>query len=572
MTFSRFRLMAPLSAVAIALSAPAAPAAERITFQFGHFEGNLPVASLKTYAETGNIDPDLGLFLNFLQPQVQRQFRRALTQPPNIMSDAPPALAASQWLNGPMGDRILAALGSIIKPSSGDNGKRAIRSAVLLATEQSDAPTLIEMLQAFPDESIYLDLAQVLAYWQRGQVQIQRDIALIERLKQSAIAAVSEDFGQPPLPSDLTQPGPNAVERQTWTLQARDRNRRNPVDIYQPQNLTALSGPIPVVVMSHGYAVSRDYFAGFAAHLASYGMVVALPEHTDSNQQTLEQFELGQGEASFQLSEFLNRPRDVSAVLDELERRNAAAYQNRLQLDRVGMVGHSFGGYTALMLGGATVDLDQLQRRCEDLLLEINAALLLACRALEFSPEAAQPLREGSLKDERVQWLMAISPVSSLFGEAGMAKIKIPTIIAGGSYDIAAPLVPEQVQPFDWLKTAEKYLYVMERFSHEENFTRWVWRAFGLEQSLGKPFEVSNQQLQKNLHAVALAAAEVYLRDRADYRPYLTAGYIDAISQEPLKLRLVRELPAMQADHQTMQQTSNEPLEPGSEAPTAPTD
>jgi hypothetical protein len=36
---------------------------------------------------------------------------------------------------------------------------------------------------------------------------------------------------------------------------------------------------------------------------------------------------------------------------------------------------------------------------------------------------------------------------------------------------------------------------------------------------------------------------QVYLVGQERYRPYLTSGYIEIVSQEPFKLHMVRELP-----------------------------
>ena len=50
----------------------------------------------------------------------------------------------------------------------------------------------------------------------------------------------------------------------------------------------------------------------------------------------------------------INRPRDVSFAIDELERlnREASPWQHRLDLDHIGVAGHSFGAFTTLACAG----------------------------------------------------------------------------------------------------------------------------------------------------------------------------------------------------------------------------
>ncbi|MEL6555028.1 MAG: dienelactone hydrolase, partial [Cyanobacteria bacterium J06621_11] len=80
-----------------------------------------------------------------------------------------------------------------------------------------------------------------------------------------------------------------------------------------------------------------------ARKLASNGFVVAIPEHVDSNKSYQGDLSRGLNHDSFDVMEFINRPLDIRFLLDTLEQLNDAEFQGRLQLESVGLMGHSFG-------------------------------------------------------------------------------------------------------------------------------------------------------------------------------------------------------------------------------------
>lgn len=216
---------------------------------------------------------------------------------------------------------------------------------------------------------------------------------------------------------------------------------------------------------------------------------MALPEHIGSNFTQQQALLEGQSRESFRASEFLDRPLDISALLDELERRNPDTFGGRLNVNRVALVGHSFGGYTVLALGGATVDFERLAQRCRPAAnLLVDAALALECRALELAeqPEVRQRLGQAGVKDDRVAVVMAFAPVSNLFGPAGVADITVPTMLFGGAFDVLTPVVPQQVATFSWLTTGDRYLYLADNTSHSPGITRLTSDLVNLDQQIEK--------------------------------------------------------------------------------------
>ncbi|WP_334075120.1 alpha/beta hydrolase family protein [Paenibacillus sp. A14] len=121
------------------------------------------------------------------------------------------------------------------------------------------------------------------------------------------------------------------------------------------------SAPYPVVLLSHGMGTSRMLHVSQAEHLASHGYVVITIDHTYNTTATI----FPDGKITGLISEpnededfFTAAPRmgkvwagDVSEVIDWLEAMNAGQEKNpfrgRLDLQNIGMMGHSFGGATA---------------------------------------------------------------------------------------------------------------------------------------------------------------------------------------------------------------------------------
>jgi predicted dienelactone hydrolase len=104
-------------------------------------------------------------------------------------------------------------------------------------------------------------------------------------------------------------------------------------------------GPYPLLVISHGNGGTRTDLAFLAVRLASLGFVVAAPDHLDA--------ELGvDGVPTERVP--VDRPLDVLAVINGLS--GTSPLGRLIETDRVGVIGYSLGGFTALTLSGARID------------------------------------------------------------------------------------------------------------------------------------------------------------------------------------------------------------------------
>ncbi len=510
--------------------------AEKIYFAFGPLDFSISLSSLETYAETGKVEPDLKVVLKRLNPETRKEVRQIL----QTSYDIEP-LAISQAFYDPMGETILSNIGELIQTEAGVNGKFALRAALIQAAESGDF-NIIGVLRKFPTPGIRINTS--------GVGKTIKDISQIFKDTNSAIAqlgkiSAAEAAAEPVVDYDklpnLRLPGKFKFSSETIKIWHQNRNRTYPVDLYIPVIENGSTDKIPVVVISHGLSSSRTNFAGLAQFLASHGFVVALPEHIGSNIEQREALLAGRAREVFRLNEFIDRPLDVTYLLDDLERRNQANFQGKLNLKQVGIIGHSFGGYTALVLAGATADFEQLSRECKQDVP--NISLLLQCRALDWqesSPER-QILSQG-LREERIQLVIALNPVSSsILGRKGISQIEIPVVMGSAGYDPATPVVTEQARTFSWLTTPEKYLVLAEGVSHNTELTALINRVLSPASS-SQQIEKEIELLQSNARAMMLAFLQVYINDRANYRPYIRTSYAKAISEPPFELNMVRSL------------------------------
>lgn len=522
-------------AIAISLLIPAFAlprpsfAAQRIYISYSAFERSIPVDALELYATKGIINDNLAAYANYTEPQIMERLRRVLM----TRVDLDP-VAVSQFFYTPQGEDLLQRLGQIIQTESRQTGIYALRSALVLAAADKEGLTLLNVLRHFPSNGIRVDLSRSLQLADEVETIVNRtNTAIASIAKQSDTEANTgvTDFSQLP---DLRSNGRFSWNKQTLTLNDKRRDRTYVADFYIP--LT--SRPTPVIVISHGLASDRTTLAYLATHLASYGFAVAVPEHPGSNTERLQSLLTGRASTADEPSEFINRPYDVTYLLDRLQALDSEDATYQLNLDQVGVIGQSFGGYTALALAGAPINFPLLQKDCENRVNAWNISLLLQCRALEL------PVTQYNLRDPRVKAAIAINPLSnSIFGQESLSKINIPLMIVSSSDDTVAPALSEQIIPFSWLTTNNKYLVLLEGGTHFSALSE----PDPDNSPVNLPIPIYGAHpaiIKRYMRALSVAFSQTYVANDAQYQPYLSANYTKAIAQSVSPVRLVQTLPA----------------------------
>ncbi len=513
-------------------------AADKIFFTYRSLKFTLKVESLEKYAKTGVVEKDLAFYLQFVSEKEREEFKTALTKPIEI----DPVLL-SRLLNTNMGEDLLRRLGTIMGIPWNINGNYAIRGALVQSAFTPEGLTLLGFFQKYPTD-LQLDVYRSLAVAQRAEKAIfasEQMVKEMDRLVTQEVGKLqSPDFSKLP---DITANGSYEVEQKIITLTDQKRNRTFDLFIYQPKNLP--SGKIPVVVMSHGLASRPQDYDNGAKHLASYGYVVALPQHIGSDIVQAENLLKGYTRVVFQVNEFIDRPLDLSFTIDYLETQNQSVYQNRLNLKEVGVAGHSFGGYTALAVAGATIDFKYLESECKLGGDRFNMSLLLQCVALKL------PREDYNFRDERVTSAFVVNPVNrSIFGKEGLSKVKIPVLMIGGSYDPAAPPIYEQFRSFPWLGSENKYLALAEGQAHV-NFSKLdPGIQSSIESIASLPFP-SSQVLARYGNGLLTSFFGTYTEKNETYLPFIQnlPAYSEFLSvNQEFKLFVVTSKSASEID------------------------
>lgn len=500
-------------------------AAEKIYLDYGPLQFSLAVESLELYAREGIINSDLADYTRFFTPKQLEDLRIALVTSAEITP-----LAVAQFLYSPQGERILEQVGQIIQTKAGQPGFYAIRSALILAAAEPEGLTPLNVLKKFPTYGIRINSRRGFEIIEKLSNVVQQTEMAIAAVKQEASREIKAEtlVNTAPLPN-FSQPGEFAFEKITLTLEDRQRRRIFLTDLYIPQQQWSAIKRLPLVIISHGLGSDRITFAYLASHLASHGFAVAVPEHPGSSATQLQALFNGFASEVTPAKELIDRPLDIKYLLDRLE----ADYGEQIDVRHTGIIGQSFGGYTALALGGAKFNFNLLTQACPNFDNSLNVSLLLQCLALEL------PNRRINLQDRRIVAAIAINPFTSgLFGREGLSQIQIPIMFVSGSADPVTPALSEQIEPFTWLETPDKYLALLSGGTHFSTLAKSNDVVPLPPQAIGPDPAIARDYLQQ----LSLIFFSSYVANLPEYREYLSADYAAAISQDLMPLSLVRSL------------------------------
>ncbi|NEQ50246.1 MAG: alpha/beta hydrolase [Leptolyngbya sp. SIO3F4] len=519
-------------ALGMAFSLPA-QAAERINIQVGPLKQTLYVNDLEEFAKTGQVPERLSLYQAILTPEIRSMLNNRLALDP-LMADR----MVADILASPNGELLLDSLARLAPELSVEQ----IRSAIRLAAQETNGLNLLGVLRAVPQETLDVDLTAALALVSQLNLSRLEGDALSTVLEQELL--VEEQINLPDGIDPMAM-GPVSLTQRSFKFVDRERDRLIPLDVYVPDENVVEEAPL--VVLSHGFAADRRFLTYVGEHLASYGFTVVAVEHVGSNVEALNNTPLDpmaveEPSRILPASEFLDRPRDVSYVLDRLEwmEQVSPMLAGKFDTKRVILIGHSLGGYTGFALAGAQLDLSALPPFCDSLTpVGLSPADWLQCAAVDL-PEVA-----ADLSDDRIVQVIAMNPlVGRLFGRKGLENVKVPSIILTGTKDGVTPTLAQQLGPFNQLRGENNHLVAVIGGTHLS-----VGDPDNVNEALTQiPFmpELSGGQtasLRQYLKALSLSVVQQQTEQAETYRVFLQPAYAQRFSTTTLPLRMTQTLP-----------------------------
>jgi predicted dienelactone hydrolase len=181
---------------------------------------------------------------------------------------------------------------------------------------------------------------------------------------------------------------------------------------------------LPLIVISHGNGGSSLSHHDTAVVLAQAGFVVAAVAHPGDNH----------ADHSRETS-MMDRPRHISRVIDHML--TTWPGRDRIDATRIGVLGHSSGGFTALALVGGVADLGRIAPHCQQHPGDY------ACQLMARQPAASAGLATAVVqtgRDARVRAAVVVAPALGFtFTQASLAAISVPVQLWRAEDDVVLP-------------------------------------------------------------------------------------------------------------------------------------
>jgi hypothetical protein len=162
-------LLSGASAVAVEQPTPTS-ANKQLVLTFGPLMGSLPIEELETFAETGQVPSSVGFYLNLAKVQPE-DFRKILTQEVQVSYKL-----LDRLLNSLLGEYLLFQVSQVIHTRSRRANIQALRSALVLSAIGDNRISLLEFLQKYPNQQVYVNgakLSRVGGFAKRGLAGVE---------------------------------------------------------------------------------------------------------------------------------------------------------------------------------------------------------------------------------------------------------------------------------------------------------------------------------------------------------------------------------------------------------------
>ncbi len=229
----------------------------------------------------------------------------------------------------------------------------------------------------------------------------------------------------------------------------------------------------PLVLFSHGSGGFRLQSRFLTEHLASHGFVVVAPDHPGNTiLDVLSPETFGQDLAP----NFVYRPQDMNSTIDFVDQlRSSDEIGTIINMDRIAVIGHSFGGYTAFATSGVPLNFNELGTTCEAeadnpvyggvcfMLEDAVVTRIASANGTDALPDQITPITP----DERIQAVIAFAPWNGpILDSQTLNDITIPTLIMVGTADDTTPPERDAFYIYEQLESAPKSLITFDNGGH----------------------------------------------------------------------------------------------------------
>jgi predicted dienelactone hydrolase len=191
-------------------------------------------------------------------------------------------------------------------------------------------------------------------------------------------------------------------------------------------NAKLLEGEFPLVIISHGNGGSHLLYRTISAHLAKNGYIVAMVEHYGNNRNNNE---LENTEENLIL-----RPKHISLTIDKLL--TDCFFGKHIIGDKIAVIGHSMGGYTALALAGGV-------------------------------PRTREGKKIETTADHRIKAIVLLAPGAGWFMN-GLDNVTIPILLLTAEHD---PITPAWNAETVLKSIGDKSLITFKRIENAGHFS-----------------------------------------------------------------------------------------------------
>ncbi len=209
-------------------------------------------------------------------------------------------------------------------------------------------------------------------------------------------------------------------------------NRDIPFKVYYPENP---QGKCPLVIFSHGLGGNKNLHSFLGELWASNGIISVHVQHRGSDTAILKTLRpmhaLKEAMSNPEISSA--RPKDVSFMISSIKSVCNGKFKEMVDMDRIGVAGHSYGAYTAM-----------------------------ACAGQKLRPEY-------NFKDPRVKAIieMSFGPPKTRDGVSIYKDVTIPALHMTGTEDELFGRGPDEKRiPFDSISAPGQYLIILNGGDH----------------------------------------------------------------------------------------------------------